>query len=644
MRRSAIGIVGLLLIAIYLFVFLNAKPAPSLAAGSTGTVTNSRMPTLTRTATSTRTPTPTRTPTHTPAPPVVAGKTYFHPSGAYSLTVPIDWNLRDGTETVRDAGLFQTNGAAWADAAFNSSRTFGIIRALAQYNTPPNTYNLRELNAATDKAYFENDWAFYEAFTETSRKLSADRLAVNFDVVYDRQFYLGRILYRFDHGWLLQLTLVVPRATPQMLDQLDRLVWPSYVFYPQEVNTPLKWRAIVDPVLGYMIKIPSAWEVVDGKPGAPFSAIGVENGGEVALTTKGEPGKTARTEQAARQWLTAFLPDTQVLTIQPERQTNASGFSLSYTTTNSQSGAVTLLNGNNGMLYSANLLMDAPNVDLLAQKSNTVPFVLPYLRGSFLVLSTVRFVPTPRPSPTTSSTDAFIPDTVNTRYAGLPGGVTDDPTLPGKFAYLGKPDAPIKIVQVSSYTCGACRNFYDSVIVNIFDEIKAGKVQYIFIPVTVTGEFSAVPATTAALCALQQGKFWQMHDVLFDWQVRYGEESTDPVRLRAAAGKLGMDLKKFDACFTSPDTAAAIEADNNYFHERSLQGTPSVFVNDVLEGGIPSLDELRAQIEVGPRATQPPGTIPVNTPVGNTVWIPEARAGEAELVVCYTWDSSPRLR
>ena len=73
-----------------------------------------------------------------------------------------------------------------------------------------------------------------------------------------------------------------------------------------------------------------------------------------------------------------------------------------------------------------------------------------------------------------------------------------------------------------------------------------------------------------------------MHDVLFDWQIRYGEKSTESRRLIAGAKALGLDTGQFSACLTSSDAAQFIETANNRFEELNLPSTPSIIINGKL--------------------------------------------------------------
>jgi protein-disulfide isomerase len=236
---------------------------------------------------------------------------------------------------------------------------------------------------------------------------------------------------------------------------------------------------------------------------------------------------------------------------------------------------------------------------------------------------------TPTMTPTDRAIiDAVIPDYLSTRYAGIPTGTTTAPDYPVAYPYLGNPNAPIKIEQISNYSCSHCRDFYDSTIVEILDEIRAGRVQYVFIPVVFTVAFDPTNGTKAAICALRQEKFWQMHDILFDWQDRYGTGAADMDRLRAAARKLGLDMAAFDTCMVSSETRQYIDVTLDYAHKRGMTATPLVFVNGkqiqpTLPDELPlTLDDLRATIEAAPTLTPKATSTATATPTRTNTTTP----------------------
>lgn len=178
--------------------------------------------------------------------------------------------------------------------------------------------------------------------------------------------------------------------------------------------------------------------------------------------------------------------------------------------------------------------------------------------------------------------ETTFPSDLGAQYAGIPSGTTTvgpKGAYPVAYPYLGSPNAPVKIEEIGSFSCPYCLQYHDDHYNQIVDEIKAGRAQFIFMITSRTGDFDAVPGSEAAVCAMQQGQFWSMHDILFDWQKLYGAGAADRSRLEAAAQKLNLDMGKFDACMADPQTAQYVVSSSDYVGTvRGLVGTPSIFV------------------------------------------------------------------
>ncbi len=169
------------------------------------------------------------------------------------------------------------------------------------------------------------------------------------------------------------------------------------------------------------------------------------------------------------------------------------------------------------------------------------------------------------------------------RYANLPTGTTvTGPTsaqaYPYDAPYLGNPNAPAKIEEIGSFSCPICLAYHDSVFINLIDEIQAGRLQYIFLPTTLTGDYDSVPGTEAAYCAMQQGQFWPMHDRLFQEQSEYGSDAARIDHIEADAQSLNLDMTKFDACKTSAQAQQFVQTANSYADQRGMRGTPTIFL------------------------------------------------------------------
>lgn len=179
--------------------------------------------------------------------------------------------------------------------------------------------------------------------------------------------------------------------------------------------------------------------------------------------------------------------------------------------------------------------------------------------------------------------EAFV-DTaeIAKKLDGIQSGTTKAGQYPLIFPTLGNPDAPVRMEEVSSFACPACKSYHDSAITNLFDKMKSGQLYYVYFPTTRTGDYTLdgkVLVTAAGYCAMNQGKFWQMHEILFDWQGRYGADTPTRARMNAGAEKLGLDMGKFASCMDSKDTQKYIDDSDKYVSDvRKMASTPSIFM------------------------------------------------------------------
>ncbi|MEO1444531.1 MAG: thioredoxin domain-containing protein, partial [Chloroflexota bacterium] len=161
------------------------------------------------------------------------------------------------------------------------------------------------------------------------------------------------------------------------------------------------------------------------------------------------------------------------------------------------------------------------------------------------------------------------------RYDGLPLTFTER-----GFPVLGNPEAPARLTEYSSFDCGACANFHENVSVNIIDRVRAGELAFTYVPVFGTG---ALPdgdrAAEAAVCAGEQGLFFEYHDLLFNWhQVNQAAAFTNS-RIRAGAEALGMDMDEFEACRNSDRVQEVLDNARAAFSSSGAGGTPTILIN-----------------------------------------------------------------
>ena len=136
---------------------------------------------------------------------------------------------------------------------------------------------------------------------------------------------------------------------------------------------------------------------------------------------------------------------------------------------------------------------------------------------------------------------------------------------------LGRPDAPLTMVEFTDLQCPFCRQF----ILTSFDEIKknwidTGKLRYISRDVPLDFHAQAMPAARAARCAGEQGKFWEMRLGL----MRNANLLT-PDFITKTAGDLKLEAKAFAACAASTKYDAEIQAETAEGTRLGVGGTPT---------------------------------------------------------------------
>jgi protein-disulfide isomerase len=136
----------------------------------------------------------------------------------------------------------------------------------------------------------------------------------------------------------------------------------------------------------------------------------------------------------------------------------------------------------------------------------------------------------------------------------------------------GPKDAPVTIVEFSDFQCPFCRAA-ESSLKQVRDQY-GDKVKLVYMDFPLGFHPHAMDAARAGRCAEDQGKFWQYHDALFANQGKLGAAD-----LKAAAAKLGLDGKRFDACFDGGKHDAGIRADMAQGQSLGVTGTPTFFIN-----------------------------------------------------------------
>ncbi len=158
-------------------------------------------------------------------------------------------------------------------------------------------------------------------------------------------------------------------------------------------------------------------------------------------------------------------------------------------------------------------------------------------------------------------------------------------------AFKGPADAKVTIIEFSEFQCPYCKRGKETIseILEIYGE----QVKLVFKHFPLTSIHpSAQKAAEATECAGDQGKFWEMHDWMFDNQKELAVDD-----LKTAAANLGMNSSEFNGCLDSGKYEGKVKNDTEEAKGLGLSGAPAFFVNDTLISGAQPIEKFREVID-----------------------------------------------
>ena len=149
---------------------------------------------------------------------------------------------------------------------------------------------------------------------------------------------------------------------------------------------------------------------------------------------------------------------------------------------------------------------------------------------------------------------------------------------------IGNPDAPITIIEFSDFQCPFCARFHIQTLPTIMEEyIEKGDVKLVFRDFPLQSIHpNAVPASVAAECANEQGKFKEMYHMLFKKQKEWSnlETSYAIVSFNQYASEMQLDEEKFNLCLKNGKYIEEIQKDLNEGRTYGVTGTPGFFIGN----------------------------------------------------------------
>lgn len=136
----------------------------------------------------------------------------------------------------------------------------------------------------------------------------------------------------------------------------------------------------------------------------------------------------------------------------------------------------------------------------------------------------------------------------------------------------GNPEAPVTIILFSEFQCPHCRKVgpvLEKVLEKYPDQVRIAFKHY-----PLRYHDMAERAAAAAVAAQRQGKFWEMHDRLYEHAKDLSDE-----KIFEIAAEIGLDLDRFSADLDDPKTAEKVNKDKEDGVQAAVTGTPTIFIN-----------------------------------------------------------------
>jgi len=154
----------------------------------------------------------------------------------------------------------------------------------------------------------------------------------------------------------------------------------------------------------------------------------------------------------------------------------------------------------------------------------------------------------------------------------------------------GPADAPVTLVEYGDYQCPYCGAAYPEI--KRLQKALGKKLRFAFrnFPLTQAHPYALIAAEAAEAAALQ-GKFWEMHDLIYE-----NQDELDLEVLPSWIARLGLDLNAFGTAIKQGDITKRIKEDRASGIRSGVNGTPTFFINGKRYDDDADYDSLRAAL------------------------------------------------
>lgn len=171
------------------------------------------------------------------------------------------------------------------------------------------------------------------------------------------------------------------------------------------------------------------------------------------------------------------------------------------------------------------------------------------------------------------STPAAAPSTT----AATAGSVAK-PAPTGGGRVRGPANAPVTLVEFGDYQCPSCGYFAPIMLEILKRYPEQVRLEFHHFPLVGIHQW-AMPAALAAEAAADQGKFWEMHDLIYENQEKWSRSANPESEFLTYAGRIGLNINSFMQAMRSPDTQQRVLQDVVRARESDVNETPTFYLN-----------------------------------------------------------------
>ena len=162
----------------------------------------------------------------------------------------------------------------------------------------------------------------------------------------------------------------------------------------------------------------------------------------------------------------------------------------------------------------------------------------------------------------------------------------------------GSPTAPVTVYEMSDFQCPFCADFATQTMPVLDREyVQTGKVRFVWVNLPLPYHENAVPAAELAMCGARQGKFWQLHDLLFRNQRRWAGLREPGSYFLSLGDSAGANRDSLATCLREGATRALVRADAEGAVRSGARSTPTFYIEGGLLVGAQPIEVFRTVLD-----------------------------------------------